>query len=140
MLREEKHPHPILSFSRQADPLLSHLFYEEIVRDLRKDPNAVSGLSFRILSGPVVKMFHDRQRVTHQLMALSSLDVNDSSDPAIIMFKGCVIKANALYGFQSFCHDHTSRKKKTLRVTKPEAPLLLNNSFNPVHSLLPYRP
>ena len=79
------------------------------MRNLCEDPDTVSGLTLRILSCSVVKMFHDRQRITYQLMTLLSLYINDSPDPAVIMLKGRVIQAPALYGSESFCHDRTSR-------------------------------
>ena len=63
------------------------------MRDLRKDSDTVSRLSFRILSCPMLQTFHDLQRIIHQSVALFTLHMDDRSDTAVLMLKGRIVKA-----------------------------------------------
>ena len=91
-LGKEEHTHAVLPFSRQGHALLCQLLYEKLMRDLGQDAHTVTGLSFCILSCPVLQTLYDLQCVIHQSMALFSLYMNDGSDTAVIMLKGRIIK------------------------------------------------
>ena len=82
------------------DPVFSHLPDEKPVGDLCQDSHAVPGLAFRILSCPVSQIFHDGQGITDQFMAGPAFDIDDRTDPTVIMFKGRTIKSFPLNTFK----------------------------------------
>ncbi len=54
---------------------------------LRQDADAVSRLSLRVFSGPVLQIFNDSQGIFHRRAAFSAFDIHAGADTAVIVFK-----------------------------------------------------
>ena len=57
------------------------------MRHLQQDADAVARLAFGIFARTVFQLFHDFQRIVHDLMRCASFDIDDRADPACVMFK-----------------------------------------------------
>ena len=55
--------------------------------NLNHDTNTVSGLAFRILTGSVLQILYDLQRILYGRAALLSVNIDTGSDTAVIMLK-----------------------------------------------------
>ena len=78
-------------FSKR-NPKLSGLFLKKFVGNLEQNTNSVSSLTVRVLTGPVLQIFDDREGIADEPVALSPLYVGDRAYPAVVMFKRGVIK------------------------------------------------
>ena len=72
--------------------------------DLQQDAHAVAGLPLGILTRPVLQMLHDLQRVIQRFMALSSFDVNDRANAAVVMLKPGIIQSGRIGAFGKIVH------------------------------------
>ncbi len=84
---EKEHPHAVIPLTPQGDSKVPGGFYHQLVGHLEQQAHAVAGLSGGVLSGAVLQLFHDLQRVVHRLMGLSALDVHDRADAAGVVLK-----------------------------------------------------
>ena len=60
--------------------------------DLKKDAHTVSGLSFRVLSRPVLQVLYDLKSSRHRAVALFPFNINDRADTAVVMFKALAVQ------------------------------------------------
>ena len=87
ILREKEHPHAIIPLSADLNGKRFTDLSEKTVGYLKKDAHTVPGLSFCILSCPVLQVFYDLQRSRHCPMAPPAFNIYDGADPAVVMFK-----------------------------------------------------
>ena len=57
------------------------------MRDLGENADAVADLSGRVLACAVFQLFHDMKGVIDHLVVLPSINIDDASDAAGIMFE-----------------------------------------------------
>ena len=74
------------------------------MRNLKQDTDTVTGFARSILTGSVLELFNDFQRIINHLMAFRSVNAYHSTDAARIMLKGTVIKT-FLYSFHIVTSD-----------------------------------
>lgn len=55
--------------------------------DLGQNTDTVTGLAFRILTGSVLQILYDLQRILYGRAALLSVNIDTGSDTAVIMLK-----------------------------------------------------
>ena len=91
VLREKEHADAVVPLSLQRDPAFPGCFFEKVVGDLQQNADAVAGLPLGVLTGAVLQLFHDLQRIVHRLMGLCAVDVHHGADAAVIMFKGRIV-------------------------------------------------
>ena len=72
--------------------------------DLNQNPYAVTCLSLCILSSPVLQILYDFQGILHGLTRLGTLDVDNCTNPAVVMFKFCPVKRR--FGNIHLCIKH----------------------------------
>ena len=93
ILREKEHSDPVASRGaeiRNSD--LGRGSDHQLMRDLHHETHAVPCLSARVLSCPMLQLFHNLQRIIHSPMGLFSPNADHGSDAAGIMFKRRVIQ------------------------------------------------
>ena len=81
-----------MSTSADADAGFAADPREESVADLRQDAHSVSGSALGVLSGPVLQMLHDSQRVRHDLVALFPFYIDHGSDSTVVVFKSGTVQ------------------------------------------------
>lgn len=55
--------------------------------NLQQDPDTVPGLSLAVLTSAVFKIRNDLQRIFYRIMGSSAFNIDDGTDPSVIMFK-----------------------------------------------------
>ena len=66
--------------------------YKEFVGNLCQDADAVTGLSFCVLTCPVLQIFHNLKCIFYCGMAFLSFDIDTGADTAVVMFKFRTVK------------------------------------------------
>ena len=79
-LREKEHAHAVLPLAGQFDAKGFTSFGKIAVRDLGQDADAVAGLALGVLTGAVLKVFHNGQRVGHDLVAFAAAEIGHGAD------------------------------------------------------------
>ena len=87
VLWEKEHTHAVFPLPADADAGFVTDPREEAVADLGQDAHSVSGSALGVLSGPVLQMLHDSQRVRHDLVALFPFYIDHGSDSTVVVFK-----------------------------------------------------
>ena len=108
LLRQEEHADAVASGGSQiVDSDLPRRLHHQPVRNLHHQSDTVSGLTAGILSGPMLQLLHDFQRVIHSPVALLAANADDSSDPAGIMLHRRTVQRVVLFRLHhmlsSFC-------------------------------------
>ena len=101
VLRQEEHADAVFPLAARLHAQRPAGLEEEFMGNLYHDPHAVAGFAFRILSGPVLQILHNAQRIFHGFMRLHAFDIDDSADSAVVVFKPRIV--------HSFCctfHSH----------------------------------
>lgn len=60
---------------------------QKFVGDLGQNTYTVTGLTFRILTGSVLQILYDLQRILNSSAAFLSMNIDTGSDTAVIMLK-----------------------------------------------------
>ena len=76
MLREEKLCDTIFSFLTDIKALFLTGFFEKFMGNLQKNTYTVTGLAFRILTGSVLQILYDLQRILYGRAALLSVNID----------------------------------------------------------------
>ena len=84
-MRHKKLRYTVVSFISKFQ---TTVFFKELMRYLQKYTNTVTGFAFCILTCSVFQCFHDGQRIGDRIVALDTLDIDDCTYTAVIMFKG----------------------------------------------------
>ena len=85
VLRQEEHANAVVALFAGRDAGFLRGLFEESVRDLREDADAVADFARGVLAGPVLELLHDVQGVVEDPVVLSAVDVNYCSDAAGIV-------------------------------------------------------
>ena len=86
-LREEEHTDAVFSLSADIHAQSFGHSGEKFVGDLGQNTDTVTGLAFRILTGSVLQILYDLQRILYGRAALLSVNIDTGSDTAVIMLK-----------------------------------------------------
>ena len=86
VLRQEEHADAVVPLVSEGDAALCGSLLEEAVADLRQNADAVADLAGGILAGAVLELLHDVQCIIEDLIILVSVDVDDGTDAAGIVF------------------------------------------------------
>ena len=98
-LREKEHAHAVLPLAGQFDAKGFAGFGKIAVRDLGQDADAVAGLALGVLTGAVLKVFHNGQRVGHDLVAFAAAEIGHGADAAVVVLpRGAVQGAGCFHG------------------------------------------
>ena len=115
LLRQKQLGNTVISLISESDPAV---FLKKSVGNLQKNTDTVPGLALGILTCTMLQIFHDPQCILHDRMTFRSLDVDNRSDPAVIMFK--------LFPVQTLLHFYLSSFAWLLcRFVKRQPPLNL---------------
>ena len=86
-LREEEHADTVFSLSADIHAQSLCDSCKKFVGDLGQNTDTVTGLTFRILTGSVLQIFYDLQRILNGSAAFLSVNIDTGSDTAVIMLK-----------------------------------------------------
>ena len=82
ILREEDHSHAVAPLLRHRNSVKEN----EFVRYLEQDSRSVARLQITALGSPVSHVLKDGETLLHYVMVLASVDVDNQSDAACIVF------------------------------------------------------
>ena len=86
-LREEEHADTVFSLSADIHSQSLCDSCKKFVGDLGQNTDTVTGLTFRILTGSVLQILYDLQRILNSSAAFLSMNIDTGSDTAVIMLK-----------------------------------------------------
>ena len=86
-LGEEEHTDTVFSLSADLDSKCFGNSGKKFMRDLSQNSDTVTGLAFRILTGSVLQILYDLQRILNSSAAFLSMNIDTGSDTAVIMLK-----------------------------------------------------
>ena len=86
-LREEEHADTVFSLSADVHAQSPGHSGKKFVGNLGQNTDTVTGLAFRILTGSVLQILYDLQRILYGRAALLSVNIDTGSDTAVIMLK-----------------------------------------------------
>ena len=86
-LREEEHANTVFSLSADFHAQSLCNSCKKFVGDLGQNTDTVTGLTFRILTGSVLQILYDLQRILNSSAAFLSMNIDTGSDTAVIMLK-----------------------------------------------------
>ena len=87
MLWEKELGHPVFSFTTDVKALFLTDFFEKFMGDLKKDADAIAGLSFCILTCTMLQILYDLKSIGNGVMGFLSFYIDNGSDTAVIMFE-----------------------------------------------------
>ncbi len=85
ILRKKQHANAVITLAGQCDAGGGCGCFEKLMRNLRKNSDAVANLSGRVLARAVLEFLHNCQRVVQHLVIRMSVNIYDGSDPAGIV-------------------------------------------------------
>ncbi len=94
ILWEEEHSYTIISFLTKFYSKRLNSFFEEFMRNLKKDTNTITSLSLCIFTCTMLKFFYYIKCTRYSVMCLISLDIYNSTNTTVIMFKSWIIKTS----------------------------------------------
>ena len=109
ILWEEEHTDTVVSFFPKCYTDFFCFFLEELVGNLHKDSDTVTGFSGRIFTCTVLKFFNNAKSIVYDLVCLLSINIDYCTDSACIMFKLWLVKCVS--------HTVTPDKNKKRRLT-----------------------
>ena len=86
-LGEEEHTDTVFSLSADLDAKCFGNSGKKFMRDLGQNTDTVTGLAFRILTGSVLQILYDLQRILYGSTAFLTVNIDTGSDTAVIMLK-----------------------------------------------------
>ena len=78
--------------------------FEEFVRNLQKDTNTITGLSFCIFTGTMLQMFYNPERIGNCIMSFFTFYIYNNTDPAVVVFKFTAVQTMIFSAY--FLHIH----------------------------------
>ena len=87
VLRHKEHAHAVVPGAAQGDTAGRRRLFEEFMGNLQQDTHAVAGFSGGVLTGAVLQLFHDFQRIIHGAVVGLAVDTDDGTDAAGVMLQ-----------------------------------------------------
>ncbi len=111
---------------------------KKFVGDLGQNTDTVTGLTFRILTGSVLQILYDLQRILYSSAALLSMNIDTGSDTAVIMLNLiCLFLFRT--SFARLCFQHFPATKKGRNETLSSASLRPFLYYTPIFLICKYR-
>ena len=106
ILREEEHTDSIIPLLAKFNTKRLYRFLEKFMRNLEQNADAVACLPLCVFPRTVFQLFHNIQSTRHRIVCLVSLNIYDSANTAVIVFKTRVVQAPLImiHGLSCLCN------------------------------------